>query len=124
MYQPNKERFYSFKYFHSQQRIVAKCLENRIALYSPHTSFDSIYGGVNDWLAAAFKVKESNPIQPDKDPQNGMGRLCVLNDEITILQAVELVKKHTKLKYVRLAQAKNSSKLISQNESFLFFSYQ
>lgn len=96
-----------------KQRIVAKCLENRIALYSPHTSFDSIYGGVNDWLAAAFKVKEKNPILPsDKDPQNGMGRLCVLNDEVTVQKAVELVKKHTKLSYVRLAQSGDGSKLL------------
>lgn len=38
-----------------QEKIVAKCLENRIAVYSPHTSFDSIRGGVNDWLASAFE---------------------------------------------------------------------
>jgi len=33
---------------------VARCLENKIAVFSPHTSFDSVKGGVNDWLAEAF----------------------------------------------------------------------
>lgn len=39
-----------------QERIALKCIENKIALYSPHTSFDSIRGGVNDWLAGAFGI--------------------------------------------------------------------
>jgi len=37
-----------------QERIIATCLENKIAVYSPHTSFDAVSGGVNDWLASAF----------------------------------------------------------------------
>jgi len=37
-----------------KERIVGKCLENRIAVYSPHTSLDALKGGVNDWLAEAF----------------------------------------------------------------------
>ena len=37
-----------------QERIIATCLENKIAVYSPHTSFDAVVGGVNDWLASAF----------------------------------------------------------------------
>ncbi|XP_011503378.1 PREDICTED: putative GTP cyclohydrolase 1 type 2 NIF3L1 isoform X2 [Ceratosolen solmsi marchali] len=52
-----------------KERIVAKCLENKIALYSPHTSFDSIQGGVNDWLTSAFDIKESYPIEPGEDPR-------------------------------------------------------
>ena len=91
-----------------QQRIVAQCLENKIALYSPHTSFDSIRGGVNDWLASAFKIKESDPIEPGEDPKNGMGRFCVLEEKISVDEAVELVKKHTGLSHVRLARALRS----------------
>ena len=37
-----------------QERIVTKCVENKIALYSPHTSFDAIQDGVNDWLISPF----------------------------------------------------------------------
>lgn len=44
-----------FIVFSLQERIVAKCLENKIAVYSPHTTFDSVRGGVNDWLADAFE---------------------------------------------------------------------
>ncbi|OQR76658.1 NIF3 protein 1-like, partial [Tropilaelaps mercedesae] len=37
-----------------KSRIITRCLENKIAVYSPHTSWDHIRGGVNDWLAKAF----------------------------------------------------------------------
>ncbi|XP_012272531.1 NIF3-like protein 1 isoform X3 [Orussus abietinus] len=88
-----------------KERIVARCLENKISLYSPHTSFDSIRGGVNDWLASAFDLENSNPIEPGTKPENGMGRICQLKNPISVMQAVELVKRHTGLSHVRLARA-------------------
>lgn len=39
---------------YAQERIVGLCLENKIAVYSPHTALDALKGGVNDWLAEAF----------------------------------------------------------------------
>jgi hypothetical protein len=36
-----------------QERVLMKCMENRVALYSPHTSWDAIQGELNllihDW---------------------------------------------------------------------------
>ncbi|XP_043528235.1 NIF3-like protein 1 isoform X2 [Frieseomelitta varia] len=98
-----------------KEKIVAKCLENRIAVYSPHTSFDSIRGGVNDWLASAFEnvLKSSAPIQPNANDSNiGYGRMCILKNEISIEEAVQLVKKCTGLKYVRLARSHLTDGLI------------
>ena len=37
-----------------KQRIIVKCIEKRIAVYSPHTSWDSIDGGINDWIIETF----------------------------------------------------------------------
>merc|ERR1711997_1085507 len=37
-----------------KERIVTKCMENRVALYSPHTAFDAVQDGVNDWLISPF----------------------------------------------------------------------
>lgn len=84
---------------------MAKCLENKIALYSPHTSFDSIEGGVNDWLAQAFEIKNIKPIEPSENPKNGMGRYCVLKHSIDLDKAVELVKTHCGLQHVKLAKS-------------------
>lgn len=46
---------------------MARCLENKIAVFSPHTSFDSVQGGVNDWLAQAFGKKKKKKITFDNE---------------------------------------------------------
>ncbi|XP_013146281.1 PREDICTED: NIF3-like protein 1 isoform X2 [Papilio polytes] len=86
-----------------KERIVSFLLENRISLYSPHTSWDSTQGGVNDWLASAFPYYEATPIVPGVDPNTGAGRFVRLNSNIPLTDAVGRVKKVTGLKYVRLA---------------------
>ncbi|XP_076242255.1 NIF3-like protein 1 [Calliopsis andreniformis] len=99
-----------------KERIVAKCLENKIAVYSPHTTFDSVKGGVNDWLASAFEnvLESSSPIQVNKTNENyGYGRLCTLKEKISIDDAVQLVKKRTGLKHVRLARAHKTDGFIN-----------
>ncbi len=40
-----------------KERIVVRCAENRVAIYSPHTSYDAVQGGVNDWLLKLFGGK-------------------------------------------------------------------
>lgn len=37
-----------------KQRSIVKCIENRIAVYCPHTIWDAIEGGINDWIIRAF----------------------------------------------------------------------
>lgn len=39
-----------------KERIIVKCIENRIAVFSPHTSYDALDGGVNDWLIDVFSM--------------------------------------------------------------------
>ncbi|XP_041977823.1 NIF3-like protein 1 [Aricia agestis] len=85
-----------------KEKIVSLLLENRIALYSPHTSWDSVQGGVNDWLASGFAVKSSSPIIPNEDQKNGAGRLITI-EPIMLQEAIEKVKKLTGLAHVRLA---------------------
>ncbi|EFN72566.1 NIF3-like protein 1 [Camponotus floridanus] len=97
-----------------KERIVARCLENKIAVFSPHTSFDSVKGGVNDWLAEAFELESSKPIQPDtNNPTYGLGRLCTLKNRVSIEEAVNLIKQRTNLKYVKLARARTADDYIN-----------
>ena len=59
----------SIKYLNWKDRIIGTLLERRIALYSPHTAWDAVDGGVNDWLACAFG--EDIEIQPLKRFDSG-----------------------------------------------------
>ncbi|XP_047020959.1 NIF3-like protein 1 isoform X3 [Helicoverpa zea] len=92
-----------------KERIVSLLLEKQISLYSPHTSWDSVRGGVNDWLASAFPVKESTPLIPCADPQVGAGRLLQLASSISLSDAVTKVKQLTGLSHVRFALGKGKS---------------
>ena len=37
-----------------KERLMVKCIENRIAVYAPHTSFDCVKDGITDWLISPF----------------------------------------------------------------------
>ncbi len=37
-----------------KERIILKCIKHGIAVYSPHTSWDAVDNGVNQWLTSAF----------------------------------------------------------------------
>nr|CDS17522.1 nif3 protein 1 [Echinococcus granulosus] len=39
----------------SKERIIVKCIEHKIAVYSPHTALDAVSGGLNDWLLSPFE---------------------------------------------------------------------
>ncbi|KAK7087585.1 hypothetical protein V1264_021617 [Littorina saxatilis] len=91
-----------------KERIVAGCLERRIALYSPHTSWDAAVDGVNDWLIHAFVIMENvECTDVAKLPLlgYGMGRVGQLRSLITMETAVAAIKKHLNLPHVRLAQS-------------------
>lgn len=92
--------------------MVSVCLENRIALYSPHTSWDNNRGSIGDWLARALPHKTSEVISPSPGDSNiGTGRKANVNADtpITLADSIERVKKHTGIKTVQVAIGVNSS---------------
>ncbi|XP_063791219.1 NIF3-like protein 1 [Pseudophryne corroboree] len=46
-----------------KERLVVKALENRLAVYSPHTACDALSNGVNDWLGRALGPCVSVPLR-------------------------------------------------------------
>ena len=50
-----------------KERIIVKMIENRIAVYSPHTAFDAVKNGVNDWLASGLGDAEVEPLEYSKE---------------------------------------------------------
>lgn len=70
-------------------RIVVKCIENGISVYSPHTSLDACNDGINDWIANGIGIGSSIPIQPTfNESSTGMGRILTLNDPL-LLSAIK-----------------------------------
>lgn len=55
-----------------KERIILRAIENKIALYSPHTALDCVDGGINDWLANGLGERsELEILEPhaEKDSQ-------------------------------------------------------
>jgi dinuclear metal center YbgI/SA1388 family protein len=95
----------------TKQRIVVKCISNSIAVYSPHTSFDVVKGGINDWLASGLgkgKVVAIKPSAAATGPlpeilEEGLGRIVTLAEPVTLSELVCRIKSHLGLERLRLA---------------------
>ncbi|XP_055371543.1 NIF3-like protein 1 [Condylostylus longicornis] len=93
-----------------KERIVAICLENKIALYSPHTAWDVAKGGVNDWLASAFDYSKILPIKSfPENPNEGIGRILTLNNPTQLKDIIEIIKKHAEIPTVHVAIGNQSN---------------
>ncbi|MCA8992472.1 MAG: Nif3-like dinuclear metal center hexameric protein [Planctomycetaceae bacterium] len=63
-----------------------------VAVFSPHTAFDSAVNGVNQQLAELFELQDIAPIRPaDEENGPGSGRHGVLSTETTLGDFVRVV---------------------------------
>jgi len=93
-----------------KEKIILECIENRIAIYSPHTSWDSCPHGVNDWLAAALPIANKTPAIPNSgNSLFGAGRICQVDGEIILRNSIERIKSYTGLPDVRVGIASAGS---------------
>lgn len=108
----NNQFVLSSSFSNWKDRIVAKCLENHIAVYSPHTAWDAIEGGINDWLCSVVTGKDVNcitcPITP-KSLTTGAGRIIELNETKDLQSIIETIKKESNLKTVQIAIGVNQN---------------
>merc|ERR1712126_584617 len=85
-----------------KERILISCLQHQMALCSPHTSFDAINGGVNDWLLKPFGEGDKKSLEEGNDGV-GPGRIVTLNYPIVLNVAIKRLKEHLGLSNLRLA---------------------
>ncbi|HUT08964.1 MAG TPA: Nif3-like dinuclear metal center hexameric protein [Thermoguttaceae bacterium] len=72
-------------------RLLLELIEARIAVYSPHTAFDSAREGVNQRLAAGLGLRGIWPLSPG-DQVEGAGRWGWLQEPLTLGQLADRVK--------------------------------
>jgi putative NIF3 family GTP cyclohydrolase 1 type 2 len=86
------------------QKSLMMCAANGISIYSPHSALDSVYGGINDWLANGVLEKEENGsvrplVETDIGPDGAEGRLVELVDPIAMEALVRRMKAHLGVDY-------------------------
>lgn len=97
-----------------KERIIIKMIENRIALFSPHTAFDAVKNGVNDWLAAGLGSAQVDPLEHSKDQSSGVkvearmltnqvpDQITSVQDKLKDLQGVERIEVETLMRLVKV----------------------
>lgn len=91
------------------QSSLLQCAAQGISVYSPHTALDSVWGGVNDWLAdGVLAGKPENGIvssllgdelRSADATEGGEGRLVTLHSSIKMEVLEGRIKGHLKLSH-------------------------
>jgi dinuclear metal center YbgI/SA1388 family protein len=81
-----------------KERIIVQCLENRIAVYSPHTAWDAVQGGINEWLLVPFGPGQSEPCEKQVDPGSSSFSIHIPESQKTVrCGAGELEAEYSKI---------------------------
>lgn len=73
-----------------KERIIVKMIENRIAVFSPHTAFDAVKNGVNDWLASGLGHAKVEPLQYSKASSTGTSQYKLVTRVLEPERAIRL----------------------------------
>lgn len=88
----------------SEGRMLLQLIENKVAVFSPHTCFDSAALGVNQQLAESFGLSEIRPLRPHSDLSLvGSGRMGRLPVAITMDKFLARVKDAVSATYVEFS---------------------
>ncbi len=83
--------------------LLLKLVENRVAVFSPHTRFDSAADGINQKIAEAMELKKITPLieLPDDPAGLGSGRVGKFSQATRLGDLVEKLKAFARLDMVR-----------------------
>ncbi len=87
-------------------RMLLDLVANRIAVYSPHTAFDSAVKGINQQWSEQLKLQNINPLRPFDESElveqsPGAGRCGDLPNSVSLNQFIEQVKEVCKIKQLQ-----------------------
>lgn len=92
---------------------IRALIKKDIALYSSHTNWDSVEGGINEEFAKILGFKESTIIERSPlSPKAGIGRVIEFEDKISISDFIGVLKEKFELDYLRYSGS--SDKKISR----------
>jgi len=84
-----------------QARIVELAIKHDIAIYSAHTSLDSVMGGINTRLADKLGVKGYRILVTGDSSETGLGVIGQLPEPMTYADFIEHVRTTLQTTYIR-----------------------
>lgn len=85
---------------------MARCFENHIAVYSPHTAWDNAPNCISDWLCSVLPHENKRFIHTNADnPRHGTGRIADIDykEPVTLRKAIGLMKEYLNVPFVQVA---------------------
>jgi dinuclear metal center YbgI/SA1388 family protein len=82
-------------------RLLLDLIAAHVAVYSPHTAFDSASQGVNDRLAAGLGLRGVTPLVPNPEGQ-GAGRWGWLSEPIALAELAQRLKEFLSIKRLQV----------------------
>jgi dinuclear metal center YbgI/SA1388 family protein len=76
----------------SEGRLLLDLIGANVAVYSPHTAFDSAQQGINQRLASGLQLSEIGPLVPGVEAGQGAGRVGTLAQEVSLAELAAAVK--------------------------------
>ncbi|MDD4319936.1 MAG: Nif3-like dinuclear metal center hexameric protein [Acidaminococcaceae bacterium] len=77
----------------AKMECVYALIKSDIAVYAAHTNLDAAVGGVNDVLAELLSLTQVVAIENPEHPEQGLGRIGVLSEPLTLEAFAQNVKK-------------------------------
>ena len=77
----------------SKGSILARAIRSNIAIYGAHTNADIVEAGVSDVLAKALGLGSLTPLVPTLNPNEGHGRIGLLESPVTLGDFARLAAK-------------------------------
>lgn len=94
----------------SEGKMLLDLIESRVAVYSPHTSFDSSPSGINQQLAESVGLKDILALRPsDSDETSGSGRYGVLPETLALSDFLSVVREATAAEYLEFCGDEGAS---------------
>ncbi|KAJ7756612.1 NIF3-like protein-like protein [Mycena metata] len=87
------------------QATLLRCAAAGISIYSPHSALDSVWGGINDWLAECIGANESiiTPlVDSDARAIGGDGRRVTFDPPISIAVLEGRIKRNLSLSQIQV----------------------
>jgi len=76
----------------TEGRLLLELIGAKVAIFSPHTAFDSAQRGINQRLADGLHLSDIAPLVPGVEPGQGSGRFGRLKSEMSLAELVQRVK--------------------------------
>jgi dinuclear metal center YbgI/SA1388 family protein len=89
----------------SDGRLLLDLIRAGVAVYSPHTAFDSAKHGINERLARRLALMQMTPLVAADDPTVGTGRMGVLANGMSLRELAAKVQQLLAVKHVQVVGA-------------------